>query len=51
MKPSFENKKGPGTSVQATFVIKFFDKKISFVILHKLVIFDYQIKFIFHVIQ
>ena len=37
--------KGLGTSFQVTFFIKYFDKKFSFVILHKLVKFHYQTMF------
>ena len=37
--------KGPGTSFQTTFFTKFFDKKFSSVILHKLIKFHYQTVF------
>ena len=37
-----ENWKEPGTNFQATFFIEFFDKKFSFIMLHKLVKFHYQ---------
>ena len=47
----FENQKGLGTSFQATFLIDFFDKKIHFVILHKLAKFHYQIVFTSQVIK
>ena len=47
----FENRKGLGTSFQATFFIDFFDKKISFVMLHKLAKFHHQTAFTSQVIQ
>ena len=43
----FENWEGPGTSFQATFFIKIFDKEFSFVSLHKLAKFHYQTVFTF----
>ena len=43
--------KRPGTSFQATFFIEFFNKKISFVILHELAEFRYQTVFFSQVIQ
>ena len=43
--------KGPGASFQFTFIIEFFDKNVSFVILHKLAKFHYQTVFTTHVIQ
>ena len=48
---SLKIKKGFGTSFQPTFLIDFFDKKIHFVILHKLAKFHYQIVFTSQVIQ
>ena len=39
-----KNKKGPGTSFQATFYLEFFDKNLSFIIRHKLPNFHYQSK-------
>ena len=36
---------GSGTNLKATFFIEFFDKKFSFVILHKLAKFHYQTVF------
>ena len=45
------NQKGPGTSLQATFFIEFFDKKFYFVILHKLAKFHYQTVFTSQIIQ
>ena len=47
----FENQKGPGTSFQATLFIELFDKKFSFVILHKLATFHHQTMFTSQVIQ
>ena len=44
----FENKKGPGTSFQATFFLEFFKKRNCFVILHKLAKCDYQTVFTSH---
>ena len=38
----FENYKGSGTSFQATFFVKLFDKKFYFVTMHKLAKFHYQ---------
>ena len=46
-----ENQKEPGTSLQAIFLIEFFDKKIYFVILHKLAKFHYQPVFTSQVIK
>ena len=47
----FENEKGPGTSFQAKFFIEFFDKKFSFVLLHKLAKSHRQTFFTSQVIQ
>ena len=44
-------KKGPGTSFQAIFFIEFSDKKIYFVILHKLTKVNYQTLFTSQVFQ
>ena len=43
--------KGPGTSFQVAFLIGFFDKNVSFVILHKLAEVHYLTLFISQVIQ
>ena len=47
----FENEKGRGTSFQSIIFIEFFDKNISFVILHKLANFHQQTMFNSQVIQ
>ena len=46
-----KNLKGPGTSFQVTFCIELYDKKFTFVILHKLVKFHYQTVFTSQFIQ
>ena len=51
LQKTLENLTRPGTSFQATFFIAFFEKKISYVILHKLVKFHYQTVFTIQVIQ
>ena len=43
--------KAPGTSFQVAFLIGFFDKNVSFVILHKLAEVHYLTVFISQVIQ
>ena len=46
-----EKEKGPGTSFQGTFFMEFFHKNFSFVILHELAKFHYQIVFTSKVIH
>ena len=47
----FRNKKGPGTSFQATSFAEFFGKNFSFVVLFKLASFHYQTVFTSQVVQ